>query len=447
MNVLFIQEPIEDYYETKFRNYPLGLLYLASQLDPKTFKVKILDLRYHKKAKNLKTPYKFSYLEKYYTKENKLFLNYKRFGLNLLEIEEILKNELFDFVCLNSMFTCYSEEILKIVELIKKINSKAIVLVGGFNATTNYKKMLKSEFIDYIVRGEGEEILLEILKNTKKFNRIIDEDTKPFLCQNLDILKNPNLNLINKNNYLYNKKLYTMVLTSRGCSNKCSFCSVQSMYRNTYRTRDTKLVLDEILENINVHKIKAFDFQDDNLLENPERIKILFEDLIIKTANTDCDFLASNGLNVKNIDEELLILMKKLNFKKLDIALATGNVSSRKNFKRPETFLQYGNVLKLATKLGIKVTTYIILGYPVQSLKEMHETFNYLKELNTLISPSVYYNVPGMPVFEEHKKYEYVDDDFYRRSSAFSSFGLDFIRDDIFKLFKIIRDYNLKKLC
>lgn len=447
MNVLFIQEPIEDFYETKFRNYPLGLLYLASQLDAKVHKIKILDFRFHKKTKTIKTPAEFSYLEKYYTKENKLFLTYKRFGFNFEKIEKVLQNENFDFVCLNSMFTCYSDEIFKLAELIKSINPKVKVAVGGFNATANFKIFFENDAFDYIVRGEGEEILPKLLAEPKNFSRLIDDDKKPLLCKNLNLLKNPNLNLINNDNYLYNKNRYTMVLSSRGCSNACSFCSVQSMYNNTYRLRDIELVFDEIVNDFKTNNIRVFDFQDDNLLSDLGRIKTLFERLLLKfDSNNDLEFMASNGLNAINIDFELLRLMKKLNFKKLDLSLATGNVSSRKDFKRPESIIQYENVLNMANSLNFMVTTYVILGYPEQSLKDMYETFYYLKKQNTLISPSIYYNVPGMPIFENFKKYDYNDADVFRRSTCFNSYGIDFTRDDIFKLFKEIRAYNLSKL-
>lgn len=134
--------------------------------------------------------------------------------------------------------------------------------------------------------------------------------------------------------------------------------------------------------------------------------------------------------------------MKKLGFKKLDISLATGDVATRKEFKRPEHVNKYEEILKTANVLGIDVTTYIIIGYPRQPLEEMKQTVEYLKIKKTLISPSVFYNVPGMPVFDKMKKYEYSAENFARRGSFFNCYGDDFTRDDIFKISRDIRVYN-----
>ncbi|MCX6113538.1 MAG: hypothetical protein NTY22_09745, partial [Proteobacteria bacterium] len=85
MKILFIQPPIQDFYNTKFREYPLGLLYLAGALDgnrplsddfSKNFNLGILDARCCNKPKHIRVPDELKYLGKYYTKENNLFLNY-----------------------------------------------------------------------------------------------------------------------------------------------------------------------------------------------------------------------------------------------------------------------------------------------------------------------------------------------------------------------------------
>ena len=201
-------------------------------------------------------------------------------------------------------------------------------------------------------------------------------------------------------------------------------------------------MLNEVDECIKRYGIEVFDFQDDNLLFDVDRIKIMLEKIISRYGKRKLELLATNGLNSSNIDEELLMLMKDAGFNKLDISLATGAVSSRSSLKRPETIAQYENVVEKANYLGLDITTYIIIGLPEQPLDELKQTVNYLNGKNTLISPSVFYNVPGMPIYEQMKKHEYLDSDIARRSTAFNSRGDDFERDDIFKIFEDIRKNN-----
>ncbi|MEI6093328.1 MAG: radical SAM protein [bacterium] len=443
MKVLFVQPPIQDFYNTKFREYPLGLLYLASSLKNKeNFDLALLDARSVKKPKKIPHPNDLQYLNKFYTKENNSFLNYKHFGMTDEQFSEEIRKLMPDVVCVNAMFTTYNHVLMDTVELIKNIVQDCRVVVGGYHATVCPEDLILSGSIDLVVRGEGEEVLEQILLSDNK-ERILDNNGKSFIVEDLDKLNFPARELIDPSKYVFNKKPYTMLLTSRGCPNNCVFCSVHSTAGCSYRKRDIDNVLEEIDECIKRYGIQVFDFQDDNLLLEVDRIKQILEKIILKYGKRKLELLASNGLNCANIDVELLMLMKEAGFDKLDLSLATGEVPSRKGLGRPETIAHYEFVIQKAKELGLKTTTYIIIGIPEQPLAELIKTVEYLEDKKVLVSPSVFYNVPGMPIYEKMKKYEYMDSDLARRSTAFNCKGLDFERDDLFAVFQRIRKNNL----
>lgn len=443
MRILFIQPPIQDFYNTKFREYPLGLLYLASSLrDKNKFELELLDARYIKKPKKIPLPKELNYLNKFYTKENGAFLNYKHFGMSDGDISEKIRTFNPDIVCINAMFTTYNSVLMEMVQIIKDISKNCRIIVGGYHATVSPDALIASNSIDLVLRGEGEEILEQaILSNNNKM--IIDNNGEAFLVKDLNKLNFPARELLDPKKYRFNKKLYTMILTSRGCPNHCIFCSVHSTAGHSYRKRDIDSVLEEIDECINKYGIQVFDFQDDNLLFEPDRIKKILEKIISKYGKRKLELLASNGLNCSSIDLELLTLMKEAGFDKLDISLATGEVPSRKSLSRPETIGHYEFVIQKAKELGLKTTTYIIIGIPEQPISELNDTVEYLEGKKVLISPSVFYNVPGMPIYEKMKKYEYLDNDLARRSTAFNCRGVDFEREDIFNIFQRIRLNNM----
>ena len=107
---------------------------------------------------------------------------------------------------------------------------------------------------------------------------------------------------------------------------------------------------------------------------------------------------------------------------------------------------QYENVLKISREAGLAVTTYIILGIPTQPIEEIRRSIEYLKSKHTLISPSIFYNVPGMPIFDKMKSYELNSKDICRRSSSFNIKGENFTSNDIVELFRNIRENNLNLL-
>jgi hypothetical protein len=66
-------------------------------------------------------------------------------------------------------------------------------------------------------------------------------------------------------------------------------------------------------------------------------------------------------------------------------------------------------------------------------------------EKPTLIAPSVFYNVPGMPIFEKMMRFEVVSAHVARRGSVVNCQGVDFTREDVIDLFSAIRRHNLSQ--
>lgn len=437
MKVLLIQPPIRDFYRTRFREYPMGLLYLASALKRNGHDAVILDARFCKKARIVELPAELAHLKSDYVAENRLG-KFRRFGMNYADIaaKAVLINP--DAVCISSLFTAYSNEVIETALAIKKVMPQIMIVVGGHHATADPNHLSRSGAFDLVVRGEGEEVISRIISD-RTYSTIYPASDHDSLCiDSLDVLSPPARHLIDGNVYRLGGRPYTMMLTSRGCPHNCSFCSVHCVAGIKHRTRSIDAVMDEIEECVVTHGIRAIDFQDDNLLFDRDRIKDLF-DRIARKNYVDCEFLASNGLNAAHLDDELLELMKKIGFKKLDIALATGDVGFRKNLYRPENVEKYEQVLAKASHLGLAVTTYIIIGIPTQPIKEMIETVEYLKHKPTRVVPSVFYNVPGMPIYNEMLQYELEPSHSARRSTAFNCNGKDFSREEIVELFwKII---------
>lgn len=403
----------------------------------------LLDARQCKKPRKMRVPTRFEYLERYYNKDNGLFLNYKHFGMDHNEIASRAVETNPDIIAISFMFTPYEEEAMEVAGSLKKALPNRPIIAGGHHATVAPESLLNSPNIDYVIKGEGENILPQLISDLSSHNKLIDnlEDR----TRNLDSLPFPARHLLDPGKYTLGGRKYTMILTSRGCPHSCSFCSIHTICGHEHRKRNIDNVLAEIDECVEKHNIEIFDLQDDNLLFEKDRIKILLENIISRYNGKHIDLLASNGLNVAHLDAELLKLMKRAGFRKLDIALGTGNVPARTNLKRPETLEQYENILFDAEKLGLATTTYIILGIPTQPIAEMRSSIKYLMGKNTLIAPSIFYNVPGMPIFDEMKNYEYLHENKARRGSTFNYFGNDFKRDDIFSLFKMIRLHNLHR--
>lgn len=441
MRILLVQPPIRDFYRTAFREYPLGLLYLASALESHGHHPAILDARRCKRPRAIPPPPELTDIADLFRAKGGPFPRYQHFGMGVESIGAAAAAARPDAICISALFTPYVGETIETARAVRDALPRCPIIVGGHHATADPASLEREGCIDLVIRGEGEEILPEILCHLPNA-RIAPSSGAPARIGDLDALPFPARHLINPDRYRFAKRRYTMLLTSRGCPHRCSFCSVHALSGHTHRVRSVEAVLEEIDECVRRHGIGAIDFQDDNLLFDADRIKGLFEACLVRTEGRGIAWMASNGVNAAHLDRELVRLMQRMGFAKLDLALGTGDVASRGNLLRPETTARYEEVLAWAEEAALPVTTYIILGIPFQTLSEMRTTVGYLTAKKTLIAPSIFYNVPGMPCFEEMRQYERSNIHAARRSSAFNCDGADFRREDIVRLFNEIRAYN-----
>ncbi len=442
MKILLIQPPIRDFYRTKFREYPLGLMYLASSLRSSGFEVEILDARRCRNPKVVE-PYKeLAPIAALAGGGRGPFREFKHFGLSYEEISRRVLKYSPDVVCISSMFTPYMREVIATAAAVKNAVPACHVMAGGHHATADPESLLESGVIDSVFLGEGEIALPELLRDGSSEKGIIDDVDAPFRIGDLDSIPFPSRDILPAGDYLFEREPYAMILTSRGCPHGCSFCSVHSLSGKKYRMRSVASVVEEIDKCASMG-IRAIDFQDDNFLFDRGRAFSILKHIADRHSKIGLKVMASNGLNVSGLDFEMIDLMRRAGFRKLDLAIATGDVGSRDSLCRPESVGRYEKVLQAANDAGLAVTTYVILGIPTQPTAEMRETIEYLKGMRTLISPSIFYNVPGMPIFDQMKKYEYVGDHLARRGSAFNCFGDDFEREEILFLIDDIRKYNL----
>jgi len=206
---------------------PLGLAYLASVLEVEGQRVKIIDCP---------------------------TLNY-----DMRSLEKEVKGFKPDVVGITST-TSTIYDAYKVAELIKEINSKAKVVIGGPHVSFTAKETLKEcPFIDIVVRGEGEittkELMLHLEKGLsleevkgisfRKNGKIVETEDRPFI-KNLDKLPFPAYHLLPMDKYKVGKHRFANTITSRGCPFSCIFCSSSELCGRVWRARSPENVVEEL---------------------------------------------------------------------------------------------------------------------------------------------------------------------------------------------------------
>lgn len=459
MKVVLVQPPVQDFYDTDVRLQPIGLCYIKAAVRKHRPDVEVVVRDYHTGygRRTVAIPPALRYLSEYYAVADRSpfssFHRYYHFGASFDDIEADLAALKPDVVGVSSLFTPYYREALEIARRVKKRLS-APVVVGGSHASAAPESLLSSPHIDYVIRGEGEKPFVQFLdylqgkKPVEAVANLAYKRAGDFILNpvednfSLDELPFPDLGDLTPARYALAGKPMTFMITSRSCPHRCSFCSVHTTFGREYRLRSLENVLDEI-ELRYRQGYRAIDFEDDNLTYYKTTFKELCRRLIARYPRGALELVAMNGISYLSLDEETLELMAEAGFSQLNLALVSSDKTVRETTKRPHTLSAYLKVVDKAHRLGLKITSYQILGLPNESLASMIQTLAFNARLPVLLGASPFYLTPSAPIA---RNVEFTADDYLRsRLTAMAVESEGFSRDDIYTLFIATRIVNFIK--
>lgn len=433
--IVLVQPPVEDFYLTRKRTQPSGLALIAACIREKGFKVEILDCLATKKSKIIEWPDEFSYLKPFYGRKDVssfcLFHEFRHFGYQYDHAANLVKKRQPFIVGISSLFTAYSNEALKTAKAIKRIHPGCIIVMGGHHPTMFPEQVLSCPEIDFVLRGEGETSMAELCTalrdgtGLKHIPGIAFRDktstfiSPPHWTDNLDALPLPAIDLIDSGFYRRRKKNSIMVISSRGCPMKCSYCSVSaSSFHGPFRQRKTENVIDEIKQQI--HNTGFIDFEDENLCLKKQWFISLFTQIKKLCRGRNIEFRAMNGLFPPSVDEQIICLMKEAGFKTLNLSLGSISKAQLKRFRRPDVRTAFERAVELAARYRLECVSYIIAAAPGQSAESSLDDLLYLAGRKTLVGLSVYYPAPGSPDYRRCMAENILPDNFsLMRSSVF----------------------------
>ena len=460
MKVFLLQPPIQDFYETKIRLQPLGLAYLKAAIRrflPET-EVRIRDFHHGWKKRSVPLPQTLSYLHDYYLWPDKspfaLFHQYYHFGAGFDRIAEESEIEKPDLAGISVMFSPYYHEALQTAHAIKS-RLKIPIVAGGAHVSASPESVLNDPAIDYVIRGEGERPIVDLIKTLMNGGDLCSVTNLGFKKEGQlvwnrmernydpDKLPWPDLSDLPPGSYRYRDQPLSCVLTSRGCPFRCAFCSVHQVFGREYRRRDNEDILGEIKFRYD-QGYRVFDFEDDNLGYDLRHFKILCRELTGLFPDRDVTFLTMNGICYQNLDEESLTLMKKAGFSGLNISLVSADEQVVREAGRPHAIGKYRSVVDSAFRQGYAITAYQILGLPNESLESMVNTLLINSRLPVLIGVSPFYLSPGVDFSDYYNGYPEND----LTASRLTALGMptgNFDREDIYTLFITARIINFLK--
>lgn len=441
MRACFINPPVRDFYSTSIRRQPLGLLYIMAAVRSAGHEAVLVNGHSPKKSV-LPLPAEFSYLSGYIghpdPRRRFPFRNYSHFGLSFQEIRRRVKEAKADIIFIPSLFTPYYRETETVIALAKEAAPGAPVVTGGYHAALYPEHHLRKAGADYVVPGEGEASAVAIMDrigsgdDISRVPGVIRLDNGAVVrgeggpAENIDSLPLPARDALRDRDFRVYRRRAVSMITSRGCPNRCGFCTVRAVWGGTYRERSVESVMAEVRDCAERFCADMVNFEDDNLFTSRDRAAALLAELIAyqESSGVRLDCTAMNGVSLEHMDEDSIPLMRRAGFSELNISLMSHSAELQKKQGRPFDSGRFAQIARAARGLGMNVRAYFILGLPGQTRDEVRDTVAFLQDLDVKFFPSVYYNVRA-------PREEWM----MQRSSAFFNETEELSRDDLIMLF------------
>ena len=438
MRVLLIQPPLEDFYTTAIRLYPLGLVYAAAVLRKLGVAVGILDCLNPLGKKHLPLPPDFRYLEPFLQQDPLLFKRFYRFGISDAAMVRSIEEFAPDMVGISSQFTAYFSSVEKLASLIK-LHSNVPVFIGGNHASVFAAQIRqRAPQIDAVLSGPAESSLPAFI-NSRLSGRATDPE--PLDWKTLE----PAHDLLPEGAYRMGRKNYVSLTAGRGCPFGCDFCSVRAMFGRGIEYRTVAAVVREMEWNYLNRAVRIFNFEDDNLSFDKEWFRQLLGAVIDHPVLKEIELTAMNGMCFPTLDSALLILMRRAGFARLNLSFVTRDAGLQKRYHRPMPREDFRSIITTARELGFMITVYVIIGLPGQTYAEIRESIDYLLELGVLVGPSPFYLPPGSALFDTLNVPDSIRLNWnLYRSTAFAIETEHLRRDQLIELFSYTRKKNLE---
>ncbi len=382
---------------------PLGLMYIAANLEKNSIPVKIFDSLISPDTKIIEQSGCIYH------------------GASDDFLKDVVSKEKPDIVGITSRFLPQIKNTIKVADLVKQVNPNIFVVVGGPQFAVLGRQFLEeNKNIDFTVAGEGEIVMLELvnaLRDKRPFNNInglifrsknSDGQTEiivnaPELIKELDSLSLPAYHLVDMDRYFYfleqglsarpvGHKRSIQMITSRGCPFNCVFCSIHLHMGKLWRPHSVDYIVSHIQHVIDNYGVKHISFDDDNFTLNSKRCEDILDKTIERKIKISWD--TPNGVRADTLSKDLLTKMKKSGCQELVVAAESGDQDTLDNIigknLKLESIIQ---VAKWCKELKIKLKSFFIIGFPGETKAKIQKTIDFAFWLYKKFNVRPYLNI------------------------------------------------------
>ncbi len=304
-------------------------------------------------------------------------------------------------------------------KLVRRLRPEVPIIFGGWHPTLATEETLREEFVDIIVRNQGDRTLVEVLDRVatgeslsgvagcwfKEEGKIRANPDRPIAA--LSDLPRPAYDLVDFDAYERKGGVRKLpYATSTGCPYACNYCTDLVYYGRRFNAYDAERAAAEMAELASRYRLEEIALVDSNFLVDVRRAIAIAEGIIRSGVRFRWTFQASTDLLCRMSDEEVRLLARS---GVTHIGFGTESASPEilkamdKSHQRIEDI---GEAARKCSRADIRATLNLIFGYPGEEERHRRQTLAVMGQIaarypSVTFSPNIFTAYPGLTIWPD----------------------------------------------
>jgi anaerobic magnesium-protoporphyrin IX monomethyl ester cyclase len=308
-------------------------------------------------------------------------------------------------------------ETVEICRAIKKWNRDFPVILGGWHPSLLPSQTLEAEYVDVVVRGQGEDSMLEVAQRLSDRAGLDDvhgigfkRDGKPHFTperplKSLDVMPAKAYHLADFDAYeRVCGRRWAMYVSSLACPFNCAYCTNAGVYGRKWNALPVEQVVQETIDLTRRYRLELLWMADDNFLVDLNRALEIAEGLIRSGGAFKWSVQATTNLTARLAVAELKLL-RRSGLHQICQGIETASPTVMKLMNKGFQVIPdiYESTAR-CVEAGVIPSFNIIFGFPGEGPKERRETIDFMMDVcrrfpGAEFWTNIFTPYPGSPIF------------------------------------------------
>jgi anaerobic magnesium-protoporphyrin IX monomethyl ester cyclase len=313
-------------------------------------------------------------------------------------------------------------ETVEITRAVKAWNPEFPIVLGGWHPSLLPHQTLAFPYVDVVVRGQGEDSLLEVVQRLEKGDSLDGVRGIGFKRKGEAVFTperplRPLVEMPAKAYHLADFDAYericgrrwAMYISSLACPFNCAYCTNAGVYGRKWNALPPEQFVEETVELTRRYRLEMLWVVDDNFLVDLDRARLIAEGLVQAGADFKWSIQATTNLTAR-LDIEDLRLLRRAGLQQICHGAESGSLEVLKLMNKDfQDFESIYETARRCLQADIRPSFNIIFAFPGEGRKERRETVKFVMNMcrrypGAEFWTNIFTPYPGAPVMSRARE-------------------------------------------